>query len=412
MNKDRLLGGLAVFIAFLALGACTGTQRPATEANAALTMGQQLEGLLFWSQAEREARFPRMQEIFPAHRVAAGGTVRVLPMGAPLRPEWEDDTTVDAYLDVNHLAGVMVLQDGAVRLERYAAGHGPQTRWTSFSVAKSVTSLLLGVALKRGEIASLDDRLDLYINELHDFPYGEVTVRELLTMTSGIRWNEDYEDAQSDVARMYMAPCIDGEAHILSYMKALPREWPAGTHWNYSTGETDLLGILVQRATGQTLADYLSATLWQPGGMAADAWWLADECDGSNIGGSGLSATLGDYARIGQFMLEGARIGGEPVPAAEWLRDATRLLQPVDQAGTRGYGYLWWIDPDGSYAALGIFGQLVFVDPVRRLVIAQFGTWPQADGRALVAGRRAFVAAVQRAVDAEAAGAGEKHPGE
>src|SRR5690625_1266185 len=153
----------------------------------------------------------------------------------------------------------------------------------------------------------MDDRLVDYVPELAEGAYADVNVRQRLTMTSGVRWNEDYEDAESDVAQMYMQPCADDEAHILTYMKTLPAAHAPGEHWNYSTGETDLLGILVQRATGRTLADYLSETIWKPYGMAADGAWLADECDDSNIGGSGLSATLADYARLGQFVLDGAR---------------------------------------------------------------------------------------------------------
>ena len=113
---------------------------------------------------------------------------------------------------------------------------------------------------------------------------------------------------------MYLGACIDGQAHILSYLKKQTRQWPAGTHFNYNTAETDLLGILVQRATHRSLAAYLSDTIWQPYGMAADAYWIKDECDGSDTGGS-AAATLGDYARLGQLMLDGGRIAGKPVVA-------------------------------------------------------------------------------------------------
>ncbi|HZY32451.1 MAG TPA: serine hydrolase, partial [Rhodanobacter sp.] len=213
-------------------------------------------------------------------------------------------------------------------------------------------------------------------------------------------WNEDYADANSDVAQMYRGACVDGRAHILSYLAKQPRQWPAGTHFNYNTAETDLLGILVQRATRRSLAAYLSQTIWKPYGMAADATWIKDECDGSDTGGSGLSATLGDYARLGQFMLDGGRIAGKPVIAKAWLGGALRRQESVDDPD-RGYGYLWWTDTDGSYAAIGIFGQMVYVDPSRELVIAQVGAWPHATSDALVAARREFVAAVKRAVDAE-----------
>ncbi|HEX8777206.1 MAG TPA: serine hydrolase, partial [Rhodanobacter sp.] len=212
-------------------------------------------------------------------------------------------------------------------------------------------------------------------------------------------WNEDYDDAKSDVAQMYLGACVDGEAHVLSYLAKQARQWPAGTHWNYNTAETDLLGILVQRATHRSLAAYLSEAVWKPYGMASDAYWTKDECDGSDTGGSGLSATLGDYARLGQFMLGGGRIDGKRVIAKAWLAGATRE-HAATGAPDRGYGFLWWTDTDGSYAAIGIFGQMVYVDPARKLVIAQVASWPAATSKALVAGRRAFVEAIKRAVDA------------
>jgi CubicO group peptidase (beta-lactamase class C family) len=387
----RLLTALCLLLALPSAASGQGTQ----------TIGQQREAVLFWPQAQREAQFRQMYERFPSDRAAHGTRVHALPQGKPLALGGQGASGVLAsYMDKHHLAGVMVLQHGRVRLQRYALGFGPGQRWESFSVAKSVTSALLGIALQRGDIHSLDDTLGTYIAELRDSAYAKVTVRQLLTMTSGVHWNEDYADAKSDVAQMYLGACVDGQAHIVSYLKKQPRQWPAGTHFNYNTAETDLLGILVQRATHRSLAAYLSQTIWQPYGMAADAYWIKDECDGSDTGGSGLSATLGDYARLGQFMLDGGRIAGKPVIAEAWLDGALRRQESVDDPD-RGYGYLWWTDADGSYAAIGIFGQMVYVDPARQLVIAQVGAWPHATSDDLVAARRAFVAAIKRAVDAE-----------
>ena len=382
---------------------CLGVSLPsaASEPAARPSIGQQREGVLFWSQAERDAQFRRMYERFPSDRAAHGAQVHALPAGKPLTVGGRDGAAwLAGYMAKYHVAGVMVLQNGRVRLQRYALGFGPLQRWTSFSVAKSVTSVLLGIALQQGYIHGMGDTLATYIPELRGSAYADVTVEQLLTMTSGVHWNEDYDDAKSDVAQMYLGACVDGRAHVLSYLMKQPRQWPAGTHWNYNTAETDLLGILVQRATHRSLAAYLSEAVWKPYGMASDAYWIKDECDGSDTGGSGLSATLGDYARLGQFMLGGGRIDGKPVIAPAWLHGATHEHEHTD-APDRGYGYLWWTDTDGSYAAIGIFGQMVYVDPARKLVIAQVASWPAATSKELVAGRRAFVAAIKQAVDAE-----------
>jgi CubicO group peptidase (beta-lactamase class C family) len=387
-----------VFSRLVALGMSLVISLPlaANEQSSTPTVGEQREAVLFWPQAQREAQFRKMYELFPSDRAAHGASVHALPQGKRLAL---GDGVMGSYMDSHHLAGVMVLQHGRIRLQRYALGFGPTQRWESFSVAKSVTSMLLGIALQRGEIHSLDDTLDTYVSELRHSAYAKVTVQQLLTMTSGVHWNEDYADAQSDVAQMYLHSCVDSEAHVLTYLKQQPRQWPAGTHFNYNTAETDLLGIVVQRATHQSLAAYLSQTIWKPYAMASDAYWIKDECDGRDTGGSGLSATLGDYARLGQFMLGGGRIAGRPVVAKAWLDGALHRQESVEDPD-HGYGYLWWTDSDGSYAAIGIFGQMVYVDPSRDLVIAQVGAWPHATSDALVAARREFVARVKRAVDA------------
>ena len=360
--------------------------------------GQQREDVLFWAQAQRDAQFSQMYKLFPGDRIAHGAHVQALPTGQLLTPRWGDGTTLDNYMNAQHIAGVMVLQHGKIRLQRYAANFGPKQRWASFSVAKSFTSTLLGAAVRDGYIHSLDDTLVTYIPQLRDSAYADVTVRQLLTMSSGVRWNEDYSDPKSDVAQMYRIACSNGQPHVLPYLEELPREWPAGTHWNYNTAETDLLGILVQRATHRSLARYLQETIWQPYGMAADAYWLKDECDGSDTGGSGLSATLADYARMGQFILGGARISGKPVVADDWLHNALRKQQDIGAPGL-GYGYQWWTYDDGGYTGFGIFGQLLFVDPQRQLVIVQVAAWPQAVSGALVTSRLEFIAAVKRAAD-------------
>ena len=387
--------GLLLCLAVLLVAGCA-TPSPTGVARTP-TIGEQREATLFWSQAERESGFRRMQERFPSDVAAASAQPRPLPIGEPLPL---DATLLNDYMDQHHIAGLMVLQQGQVRLQRHGLGFGPGQRWESFSVAKSVTSTLLGIALQQGHVAAMDDALATYIPELAGSAYDDVTVGQLLTMTSGVRWNEDYADPESDVARMYLGRCVDGQAHALSYLRALPRQHPPGTHWNYNTAETDLLGLVVERATGQPLAHYLSEAIWMPYGMATDAYWIRDECDGSNTGGSGLSATLADYARLGQFMLDGGRIDGEQVIAEAWMQGAVRG-QESEGAPERGYGYLWWADTGGSYSAVGIFGQMLHIDPSRGLVIAQIAAWPQATSSELVAARRALVDAVKQAVDAE-----------
>lgn len=362
------------------------------------TMGQKLESLLFWSQDEKERRFPIMQDIFPSIPISTGSESSVFEELKNITPQWEDKTTLLSYMNDNHVKGVIVLKDNKIRLEKYADGIDQQTLWTSFSVAKSISSMLLGVALKEGDIKSLEDPLKKYIPEFKGYDYGQVTVRQLLTMTSGIDWNEDYVDPNSDVAQMYQAPCENTESHILTYMKPLKFAHRPGTHWNYSTGETDLVGILIQKATGKSLAEYISEKIWKPWGMEHCAYWLADECSNLNIGGSGLSASLRDYARLGTLMLNKGELEGKSLLSKEYLANATSLLfETNDQGG--GYGYLWWRFKDGSYAAVGIFGQMLYIDPSKELVIAQMAAWPSAGSKDLSQKRQAFIDAVQKVIE-------------
>lgn len=329
--------------------------------------------ILFWSQAQRDANFPHMEKLFPGNIVKAGGKVRSLPKGKPLAIEIAD---LDAVIAAQNIAGLIVLKDGNVILERYARGHGPEGRWTSFSVAKSFTSALVGAAIKDGFIHSIADPVTRYIPELAGSGYDGVTVEQLLTMTSGVKWNEDYTSAKSDVARMFLEPVPAGENPTIHYMKNLPRETAPGTKWVYKTGETNLIGVLVQRATKKPLATYLSEKIWKPFGMERDAFWMVDPA-GHEVSGCCLSVSLRDYARFGQFVLE----GGHGAVTPGWFSVSTRAHADIGRRGF-GYGFQWWAYPEGRFGAQGIFGQTIRIDPKTKVVIAISAAAPKASDSA------------------------------
>lgn len=385
------------------LSACWAAAAPAQPAapltpEEAVKFQKRAAEVLFWNQQQRDENFRRMEQLFPSLRVEAGQTVRLLPKGDSLIPALGGEAEVDALMDRVNMAGLLVLQDGKVRLERYRRGFGPEQRWTSFSVAKSLTSSLVGAALEDGYIKSLDDPVTTYIPELESSAYEDVTVRQLLTMTSGVRWNEDYTDPNSEVARMLVTPPPPGENPVIAFMRTLEREEPPGNKWVYKTGETGLAGVLVEKATGKSLADYLSEKIWQPYGMEKDAWWQVD-LSGGNIGGCCMSAVLRDYGRIGQFILDRGRAGGEQVLPARWVEEATKSHADIGIPG-RGYGYQWWTGENGTFAAVGIFGQMIHLDPDRRLVIVTLGAWPKATGKDLSTERWASVAKITAAAEA------------
>ena len=397
--KKITLGTLAVLV----VAAVAGWFSLDKETRGLLATVPTNRNILFWSQSQRDAAFRAMDRIpllAKWHTAQPGPSPRPLPEGAPLKLAVD----VDAYLTGQHGAALLIVQGGKLRLERYGLGFDGSGRWTSFSVAKSFTSTLVGAALKDGFIKSMDDKVSDYLPDMKGSAYDDVSVRQLLTMTSGVAWNEDYGDPKSDVARFNNHVPEPGVDALVSYMRKLPRAAPAGTRWNYSTGETNLVGVMLMAAIKKPLAEYLQEKIWQPVGMEQEATWLLSKT-GKEISGCCLQATPRDYARFGQFILEGAKVGGEPLVPEGWLHEATHKQADIGTPG-RGYGYQWWTYDDGSVAARGIFGQGIFIDPKRQLVIVTNSDWDKAGaaGNPQSAAREAFYQAVQQAVDAEAAG--------
>lgn len=354
--------------------------------------------ILFWTVPQRDAAFRALDRITLLAKwrvIEPSVQPRALPPGPPLALPLD----LDAYLAGQRSAALLVLHKGQLRLARYGLDFDDQGRWTSFSVAKSFTSTLVGAAVRDGQIR-LDEKVSHYLPAMKGSAYDEVSVRQLLTMTSGVRWNEDYNDPQSDVARFNNHQPSDGSPAIVSYLRQLPRAAPPGERWNYSTGETNLVGILLEQATGKNLSQLLHEKIWQPAGMAQRATWVLSKT-GQEISGCCLQASPTDYARFGQFILEGARVQGQPLLPDDWLALATTRQADIGQPG-RAYGYQWWTYDDGSFTARGIFGQGIFIDPRRQLVIVSLGNWAGgARDPEATAAREAFYRAVQQAIDAE-----------
>jgi CubicO group peptidase (beta-lactamase class C family) len=282
-------------------------------------------------------------------------------------------------LSLNRVSGLLIVQDGEIRFEQYLLGNDESTRWMSMSVVKPITGVLVGAAIQDGLIESIDDLLVRYVPRFAGSAYDGVTIRQLLMMASGVAWNETYTDPASDRRRMLEAQIEQQPDAILDLMAALPRAAEPGTRWNYSTGETHIVGALVQAAAGKPVAEYLSEKLWAPLGMESDATWWLDSPGGLEVASSGLSATLRDYARFGLFLLRDGVIDGKRVLPEGWVEQAST---PKVIGGEKvDYGYLLWPLHDRSYAAIGIFGQFVFVDPDRNLVVAMWSAQPKPTDR-------------------------------
>ncbi len=340
--------------------------------------------------------------VFPGREVPRGPEVQELPRGAPLAAFSAGgalEQELGLFISAQKVAGLIVLHEGTIRLEWYGFDYRNAGRWTSQSVAKSVTSTLVGAALKDGCISSIDDAVTKYIPGLGGSAYDNVSIRHLITMTSGVRWNEDYSDPASDIARFYSERVEPELGATVSYMRRLPTESAPGARWIYNTGEAHLLGVLVSSATGQTLAEYLSAKLWAPYGMEQSATWSVDR-SGHELAGCCFHAPLRDYARYGQFVLDGGRINGQSIVPDGWYNVATRSQVEIGWPGY-GYGYLWWTADNGAFQAIGIHGQLIHVDPARRLVVAINSAWPEATSPERWIARANFLSVVASAIDGE-----------
>lgn len=331
--------------------------------------------------------FRNIGRLFPVRTVRAGEAARTLPLDPLPMEDFSMDWQGQRYdlfdvLSLNRVSGLLILQGGAVRFEKYLLGNAPDTRWMSMSVVKSMTAVLVGAALQDGLIGSLDEPITRYLPRFEGTAYDGVTVRQLLTMTSGVAWNETYTDPSSDRRRMLEAQIAQRAGGILEVMAALPRAAEPGTRWNYSTGETQLVGALVAAATGRNVADYLSEKIWTPMGMETDATWWLESPGGLEIGGSGFSATLRDYARFGLFLLNDGVIDGRRVLPEGWMAEASARRTIGDEEIE--YGFMLWPLHGRSYAAIGIFGQFVFVDPELDLVLAMWSAQPKPVGREAV----------------------------
>ena len=400
--------GLMISVAALALAGCgtaygdggTATATAVPPPAVTQSMPEQMasldpsDSILFWSDERRSAVFRDMEGSFPGLEVAPASTVRELPRSAaPLPASLQAE--LREYMAETQAAGLMVLKDGEVLFEDYGLGFGPTGRWTSFSVAKSFTSTLLGAAIADGAIASVDTPVTEIIPALAGTAYDGVSGGQIATMTSGVAWNEDYTDPDSDVAKMLAVAPGAGESQAVTYARTLTREAPAGEKWVYKTLETNLLGLIVEQATGQSLAAYAAEKIVEPAGFEGGLFWMQD-LTGGNIGGCCLSLRLADYARMGQFVLEG---GAGTVPAGWFATAGSPLVDFATQAPGFGYGYQWWTYPGGMYGAQGIFGQAITIVPQEQLVVAVVSNWETATSSANRDGFRALIGKIVAAAE-------------
>jgi CubicO group peptidase (beta-lactamase class C family) len=349
--------------------------------------------------------FRNQDQVRPVRFIRRGDAVRSLPPHACSLADLTFEVGgvrvgLSDYMARRRTAGLLILKHGEIALERYGMGNGPESRWTSFSTAKSITATLVAAALHDGAIGSLDDRCEQYLPRIRGSAYEGVTIRNLLRMCSGVAWREDDDaDGRSEVYRLVKAMVSLRPGSILELLCKLPRAHPQGTVFNYSTGETFLIGALVATATGRPLSDYCAEKIWGPGGMEADGYWQLESEGGLELAGFGVSARLRDVGRFGQLILEdGEAFNGRRVLPSGW-RDLAGQPDSVATGFGRlvpnspfGYGYQWWALPHGptgihagAFFAGGSFGQYIYIHPAARIVAVIQSAWrqhPDVDARA------------------------------
>ncbi len=321
--------------------------------------------------------FRNIDQMFPSRVVPCAKKPVVLEK-SPLRLDdvrfTSNDTpyNLNDYITLNRVAGLLILKDNKIVSEQYHLGNSEQTRWMSMSVAKSISSTLVGAAILDGHIGGIDDPLTDYLPELKGSGYDRVSVKQLLQMTSGVKWDDTPTDPNSERRKMLDLQIAQQPGAIMRYMASLPSVAEPGTVWNYSTGETHVVGALVRAATGQTVASYLSEKIWSRIGTEADATWWLDSPEGLEVAGSGISATLRDYGRFGLFMMNDGVVDGERLLPEGWVVEAGA---PREIGGEQvDYGLMWWpvtdgASDDGAFSACGLFGQYIYINPKERVVI-------------------------------------------
>lgn len=348
------------------------------------------ENFLLWPPGLQAWGYRIVDQLFASRTIARGPSPRVLPRGPEIAPVYRADGApagVAEFLDRNTVAGLLVMREGRVVLERYGLGLREADRWSTMSTIKSMTAVLVGAALADGSLPSLDEPVVRWLPALAGSAYERVSIRHLLTMSSGVRWTEVYPDRDSDVNRYSRSLANQVPGGVLEIMRALPSLHEPGSVWCYNSGDTYLLGAALSAATGQPLARYLSQRIWQPAGMEFDAFYTLESQGGQEIGGSRAGMALRDFARVAQLVCDDGVVGGRRLLPEGWidamaqpafaLPSETLALPATRALELSHYGLSWWLTREGAMLARGFAGQFLYIDRGRRLVVVCLAAFPQ-----------------------------------
>lgn len=344
--------------------------------------------------------FRNMDELFTTRAVAHSGSPRPLPRAdhaMDFSYQFRGQTyAASDFLERTYTNALLVMKNGRIVTEIYRNGSNERTRFMGWSMTKSITSTLIGAAVADGLIASVDDPITRYLPELKGSGYDGVTVRQILQMRSGVDYEERYDFANPGIAaRNHIAALVKNVARFADAARTIKRAHKPGAVFAYKTIDTAVLGWLIERVSGGSVAAYTARKLWEPIGAEADGFYIMDGPPGvgREFSGAGFNATLRDWARFGQMILDEGVVEGRRVVSAEWIKTATAPVGPEDTP-PGGYGYQWWTFPNsGAFTALGLQGQYVFVDPATKTVVVKLSYFPLSDEPAAEEETAAFLAA-------------------
>jgi CubicO group peptidase (beta-lactamase class C family) len=330
---------------------------------------------------EQYQNFNRVYEFFPTSELVPSNTPLIFEHGPsielPSHFIFQDNLiNVNEYLSRTDVTALLILKDGKIRYENYWLTGGKSVKWLSASVAKSFISALIGIAIDQGYINSVDDTVTVYVPQLKDSAYDGVRIKDILQMSSGASWNEDYSDPNSDINRSVRIFALGGS--LDEFTASLKNEKKPGTFNRYNSTDTQVLGMLLREATGISVTQYMQKMLWDPIGAEDNAYWLLDS-ENMEVAYGGFNATARDYAKLGElYRLEG-NINGTQIVPSNWIQasitpDAAHLM-PGENALSDyplGYGYQWWIpDDSGDFMAIGVYNQFIYVSPQNNVVAVQ-----------------------------------------
>ncbi len=296
-------------------------------------------------------------------------------------------STLDEYLEQADVQGFLVLKDDRVIFEKYLHGASAEDRFLSMSVEKSIVSVLIGTAVDEGKI-NVNDPVTHYLPDLSDGAYKDCSIKNLLQMASGIEFNEDYLDPKADIHRV-LFDLIRGGEPFRQVGIGIKSERKPGMAFHYQSINTQILAGVLEKVTGMPLNKYAEERLWKKIGAQSDAFVYESEKQPEICAFGCFNATLRDYARFGLMAMHSGELGGKRIVSEAWMREATaapsfnmpRINEKTGRPVT-GYGYQWWLLPgeDHAFQAVGIYGQNIYVNPAKHVVIAQFSSLPKPSG--------------------------------